>query len=475
MTIWYFIIFFLVKKSKKQKNKGQTLQLADFLGTVSSVSQVNVTKNISWGDECDREEIVSVNLPTAPRSTRVFDDTVISRDPPFIAHLSNLPYDLNDYELQQYFEEQLECEIESVRLPRDDKEGGRMRGYGYVVFREREDLIAALSLPDPQIGNRHIRIDISNENEQRRNNSRRGYDNFGNEGNSGGNWRRDDGPRGQDEERDSGRRSGYYGNRDRPRDNDSGQDNSNWRSEPRPITESPPPARRNFQDRGEGGNDRFNRDNRDRERFTGRRNNGYDERRREEPVLEEDRPKLRLNPRTLPLSEIEVKPDDDKSPEREAEPLEEVQQVPRPKPVPAASIFGAAKPVDTAAKDRQIEERLEKARLEKKALEEKEQEEKEKEEKEEKEKDKEEKENPEENDEKETLEEKSTEKPSEITPDENSAAKEPVSWRRKTDDEAEPSRTQSPPRGRGSPNRNRNRRNNGKFTCLIMLLHSHFN
>lgn len=388
--------------------------MAEFLGSVPTASQVNVTKNISWGDECDREEIVSVNLPTAPRSTRTFDDNSIPREGPFIAYLSNLPYDLSDDELQQYFEETLECELVSVRLPRDDKEGGRMRGYGYATFHEREDLINAISLPDPQIRNRRIRIDVSNENDQKRNNnSRRGYDNFGTDGRGGDtNWRRDDGPRAPDEER--GERRGGYGsyNRDRP-PREEGQDSGNWRSEPRAAPESPPPQRRTFTDRGDrgdrierssgdrierssgdrierGSNDRIERSGErmerggegggfreNRDRFGGRRNNGYEERRRDEPVNEEDRPKLRLAPRTLPVPELDIKPEDEEKPAAEqenSEPLEEVQQAPRPKPVPAASIFGAAKPVDTAAKDRAIEERLEKARLEKKALEEKEKE-----------------------------------------------------------------------------------------------------
>lgn len=215
------------------------MQLSDFLGSVSSVSQVNVTKNISWGDECDQEDIVSIALPTAPRSTRVLDDSTIPQEPPFLAYMTNLPYDLNEEDLQQYFEEQLECDIVSVRLPRDDKDGGRMRGFGYVEFKEREDLIAAVSLPDPQIRNRRIRIDVSNENDQKRGNQRRGYDNFGSGSeNRDTNWRdgAGGGTRGQDEDRE-GRRGGYnYGNRERQRDQptSSAPDNTNWRAGERP-------------------------------------------------------------------------------------------------------------------------------------------------------------------------------------------------------------------------------------------------
>lgn len=59
------------------------------------------------------------------------------------------------------------------------------------------------------------------------------------------------------------------------------------------------------------------------------------------------RPKLVLAPRTKPLE----------SPVPEtAEPVSAAK--PAPVTVPAASIFGSAKPVDTSARERQIEERL---------------------------------------------------------------------------------------------------------------------
>lgn len=450
--------------------------MSEFLGSVaSSVSQV--TKNISWGDECDEEDIVSIALPTAPRSTRVLDDSTIPTSPPFLAYMTNLPYDLNEEDLQQYFEEQLDCEVVSVRLPRDDKDGGRMRGFGYVEFKERSDLIEAVSLPDPQIRNRRIRIDVSNENDQKRSNTRSRYDNFGSSDRGDTNWRRDDGTRPPEEDREAGRRGGYNygGNRERQREYEpagsggsggggGSQDGGNWRSGDRPKQESPPPARRNYQERDREGGDRFG-GGRDRDRFGGgRRNNGFEERpRREEGDTEEERPKLQLKPRTLPLPEIEIKPDDDET-KAPGETSDEVAPpAPRPKPVPAAAIFGAAKPVDTAAKDREIEERLEKERLEKKALEEKEKEEKEKAAAAAAEANKDNKDNKNNKENKENKENEDGE-PTEQTEESAPAPeKEAISWRRKNDDEVEPSRTQSPPRRRFSPSRNRNRRNGKTF------------
>lgn len=512
---------FLGKKGKKSKPK--TLNLQEFLSDTSTggASVAQVTKNISWSDECyDFDDyaappkFVSVSLPTAPRSTRVLDDSTIPQNPPFLAYMSNLPYDLNEQDLQEFFEETLECDVVSVRLPREDGDSGRMRGFGYVEFAERDHLIAAVSLPDPQLRNRKIRIDVSTEQDQKRGGGRGRYDNFGASSEiRDTNWRRGDGnSRQQDDGEYGARRGGFGHNRERQRDNSqeggSGGDGGNWRSGDRPKNESPPPpirrdreprdrdARdrdmgRDNRDRDSGRDNRdrdMGRDNRDRDsgrdnrdrdsgrdRYGGRRN-GFEERpRRDEPVPE-DRPRLVLNPRTLPLPEFNPQIEED-----EAKPEIAVKDAPpRPKPVPAAAIFGAAKPVDTAAKDREIEERLERERVQKQ----KDDEEKAKREQEQKELEKEQRKNEEESSngvaadgeaEHETNDGEEKPEPAAAPVVEK---KETISWRRKSDDPEEPSRTQSPPRRRYSPDR-RNRRNNGMYSLgsrrrEMFLCHFHF-
>lgn len=64
------------------------------------------------------------------------------------------------------------------------------------------------------------------------------------------------------------------------------------------------------------------------------------------------RPKLQLAPRTRPIENPLPPPEEIKEKEKPAE-----APAPAP-PVPRASIFGAAKPVDTQAREREIEERL---------------------------------------------------------------------------------------------------------------------
>lgn len=78
------------------------------------------------------------------------------------------------------------------------------------------------------------------------------------------------------------------------------------------------------------------------------------------------RPKLNLKPRTKPIEPIqpsEAAEGEEGGEEPRPEKKEDQEdRRPKPTPVPAANIFGTAKPVDTAAKEREIEERLKRDR-----------------------------------------------------------------------------------------------------------------
>ncbi|XP_058444812.1 eukaryotic translation initiation factor 4B [Malaya genurostris] len=370
------------KKGKKASKKNK-VSLGEFLtdGNATPVSQVQVAvplKLRDWADECDDDEddrptrTQMIALPTAPRATRLLNDDTIPHNPPYLAYISNLPYDLNDDDLYNFFDG---MEITSLRLPRDDNDSGRLRGFGYIEFGRRQDLIDALSIPEPVIHSRRIRIDLSSENDQKRSQrNNRNYDNYGGDSDRPmGNWR--DGPR-TNVDRDQGQRRPYNnynrdrGDRDNERYPDSGS-GGNWRSGDRPVQpppDSPTSNRRNY-DRGDRGDRGFRRG--------GDRSGDRGGRREMEPPME--RPKLIMKPRTLPLPEKpKPEPEDserDASRERqsnsgnEASEDKENQKIeprPKPTPVPAAKVFGDAKPVDTAARLKEIEERmLEKQRLEK--------------------------------------------------------------------------------------------------------------
>lgn len=430
-----------------------------------------------WADECDEDEderptrTQLIALPTAPRATRLLNDDSVPHNAPFSAYISNLPYDLNENDLYDFFQD---MEISSMRLPRDDGDSGRVRGFGYIEFANRQDLIDALSITEPLIHGRRIRIDLPSENDQKRNQrNNRNYDNYGGDSErSMGNWR--DGPR-PNADRDQGQRRPYNSyNRDggdRGRDRDSDRDrypdsgSGNWRMGDRPVQPPPssPPSSRRGYDRGDRGDRGFRRGG----DLSGDRGG----RREMEPRME--RPKLVLQPRTLPLPERTVpepEPEEaekdssreskfdsgnETSEEKENREQQAAKDKPKPTPVPAANVFGDAKPVDTAARLKEIEEReQEKLR-------------KEREERQRKaaaatsapnssgdEGDKEKSDPSKDEEEERHSEEKPEKKPEEI-----------INWRVRNDDRSADRRGQSPPR-RYSPSRKFNKRN-GKCRDIV--------
>ncbi|XP_040196563.1 eukaryotic translation initiation factor 4B isoform X2 [Rana temporaria] len=350
----------------------------DLEGDVSTTWQSN--EEDGYGSRIDRSI-----LPTAPRAAREpdVDRSRLPKSPPFTAFLGNLPYDVSEESIQKFFRG---LNISAVRLPREPSNPERLKGFGYAEFDDLDSLLSALSLNEESLGNRRIRVDIADQ--------------------------------AQDKDRDD---RSFGRDRDRNRDSDK-TDSSDWRA--RPTTDAaddnPPRREEGFGDRyrsdrgdryesdryrdGPRRDDRFDRD-RGRDRYddrdrgsdswggsaggSGRRAFGtgyrrdddfrgggsgggggggsdryggdrYDDRRedrsdkwngfsRNEEKREErgggvggggggpiQRPRLNLKPRTAPKEE-------------------ESTATSR-----AASIFGGAKPVDTAAREREVEERLQK-------------------------------------------------------------------------------------------------------------------
>lgn len=75
-----------------------------------------------------------------------------------------------------------------------------------------------------------------------------------------------------------------------------------------------------------------------------------------------ERPKLNLQPRTKPIESVVVS---EESKEEGSEEPVQISAPIAPASAPAMKIFGAAKPVDTTAREREIEERLAKASADK--------------------------------------------------------------------------------------------------------------
>ncbi|XP_014470346.1 PREDICTED: eukaryotic translation initiation factor 4B [Dinoponera quadriceps] len=385
---------------KGKKKKGVTVDLWAFLADGKSNPNVPL-KSSSWADdvEDDHEGFSSrsnkdpVILPTAPRAARGpgIDEENIPTNAPFVAYISNLPYDINEPDLEEFFEN---MKISNMRLPKD---ANKSRGYGYVEFEDRQSLIDALSMTNTTIKTRRVRIEVSNSSNDERRGGRMGRDNrrdnYDDPERTSGDWR--SGPR--EDLLDGDNYRSRYDNRDR-RDDRERYDYDNkpgaWRERDSSDKGSTFRDRGGFRDddrdrdRDREWNRYGDRDNRDREggsSFGPRRNYGdssdWDRDRRQDRSSSDarpeprTRPKLQLQPRTKPVEPIVVAEEEEEGTQgstesKSAKAAAASSDKPASTAAPATNIFGAAKPVDTTAREREIEERLAKSYAESRSREE---------------------------------------------------------------------------------------------------------
>lgn len=113
-------------------------------------------------------------LPSAPRASRgpAYDDSQIPRAPPFTANIGNLHYDIDEEEIFRFFKD---LEILEIKLPRDHVTG-RIKGFGFVVFATRNDLVEALVMNEQMLRGRPVRVGLveNREREMGRSEGRRG-------------------------------------------------------------------------------------------------------------------------------------------------------------------------------------------------------------------------------------------------------------------------------------------------------------
>ena len=109
---------------------------------------------------------------------------MIPREPPFTARIGNLSYDIDPEDVYKFFDA---LNVKNIRLLREgDSESGRLRGFGYADFEDRQSLIDALGMNDHILKNRKIRINLTNQDGDRRGGDRGGFGNrMGNDRNRG--------------------------------------------------------------------------------------------------------------------------------------------------------------------------------------------------------------------------------------------------------------------------------------------------
>uniref|UniRef100_A0A2I2YRX4 Eukaryotic translation initiation factor 4B n=1 Tax=Gorilla gorilla gorilla TaxID=9595 RepID=A0A2I2YRX4_GORGO len=306
-----------------------TLSLTDSLAEDGGTGggSIYVSKPVSWAHETDDLEgdisttwnsndedvyrappIDRSILPTAPGAAWEpnIDWSHLPKLSPYIAFLGNLPYDVTEECIKEFFRG---LSISAVLLPREPSNPEKLKGFGYAEFEDLDSLLSALSLNEESL------VDVADQAQDKDRNDRssgcdrnysfddysprRGDDSFG------------------DKYRDHYDSDWYcdeYWDGPRSRDYDRGYDSQIGN------------GRKAF---GSG----YHRD--DDYRGGGDYDYSWDDYRRDDRGPPQ-RPKLNLKPQSTPK-------EDDSS----ASTSQSSQ---------AASIFGGTKPIDTAAREREVEQ-----------------------------------------------------------------------------------------------------------------------
>ncbi|CAG8538078.1 11857_t:CDS:2 [Ambispora gerdemannii] len=282
--------------------------------------------------------------------------------PPFTAHLGNLPFDLTENDVEDFFQD---SKIANIRILRDRDD--KPKGFGYVEFEDLVSLKKALDLTGQPLRNRPIRISVAEPPREHPQEDR-----------TAGEWRRaprelsSPSPRSDRFGSDKyGHREERWGARNEPREPRESRERNIRNDDRSPRGErveiSPRgdlSERGGFRDRGERSTERTDRSRSDTEWRGGAfssRSSSFRDRRSEErfapanisPPSSPHRKKLDLKPRTTTPSTVSettttLPAQPPQSPENHS-----VSASRTNKPNP----FGEAKPIDTNESLRRIEER----------------------------------------------------------------------------------------------------------------------
>ncbi|KAF2646428.1 translation initiation factor eIF4B [Massarina eburnea CBS 473.64] len=93
----------------------------------------------------------------ADRGYAVREQLPLPSKPPYTAHLGNLSFDVTDGEVHEFF---ADCEVTSVRIV-EDKLERKPKGFGYVEFGSLDGLKKALDLSGSQLQGRNVRVSVA--------------------------------------------------------------------------------------------------------------------------------------------------------------------------------------------------------------------------------------------------------------------------------------------------------------------------
>lgn len=141
------------KKNKKGGGKASTVDLSTFLSA-------------GGGPPAPEPTAGGFVLPSAPRSSMGvdIDESKLPKRPPYTAFLGNLPYEITDDDIIEFFQNR-KIKVLSVRIPRQQDGTDRIKGFGYAEFETVEGLKEAVRASGDQLLNRSVRIDLAGTRE----------------------------------------------------------------------------------------------------------------------------------------------------------------------------------------------------------------------------------------------------------------------------------------------------------------------
>uniref|UniRef100_A0A8C6QJF7 Eukaryotic translation initiation factor 4B n=1 Tax=Nannospalax galili TaxID=1026970 RepID=A0A8C6QJF7_NANGA len=155
--------------SAKKKNKKGRPSLADFLaedggtgGGSTHVGGVPTAWHSSHNDVYRAPPTDCSTLPSAPGAAREpsIARSRLPKSPPYTAFLGNLPYDVTEDSIKEFFRG---LNISAACLPCEPSNPDRLKGLGYAEFEDLDSLLSALSLNEESLGNRRIRADVADQ------------------------------------------------------------------------------------------------------------------------------------------------------------------------------------------------------------------------------------------------------------------------------------------------------------------------
>ncbi|ODV61672.1 Tif3p ASCRUDRAFT_75651 [Ascoidea rubescens DSM 1968] len=153
--------------------KQQKMDLQSFLA--------DKTFGDSWADE--EIDLGSISVPTLNKShlpssnlssygqgrsdsfgsKPLREEFPVPDHPPFKAIINNLPWDGDEKSLEDWLVERLGSDeaIESVAIPRDSMERSRLKGFAFVTFTLRDDLVEILKYSGDELNGRKVYVNVA--------------------------------------------------------------------------------------------------------------------------------------------------------------------------------------------------------------------------------------------------------------------------------------------------------------------------